>query len=163
MFYCFCTHEYSWNDRAGTNNCVFLFTGKQFLISVKIFVTFLAPRCTGSPSERFILCLVIYIFVSWMSKLYSVRGKENVELSKSYSRKKVGRNVSHGLALPGRQDKILPRGETKKSLMFVYHSVRTNLSWGWEVWIPLCLFHMKTTVLIWKERRRRKIGQSFDN
>lgn len=40
--------------------------------------------------------------------------------------KKVGRNVSHGLAR--RKGKILPQGETKKSLMFVCHGVRTNLS-----------------------------------
>lgn len=59
-----------------------------FLISVIIFVTLLAPRCAGSPSERFILCLVIFIFVSWMSKRCNVRGYENVELSKSCSRKK---------------------------------------------------------------------------
>lgn len=144
------------------NNCVFLFTGKQFLISVTVFVIFLAPRCTGSPPERFILCLVIYIFVSWMSKLCNVQGNENVELSKSHSRWKTGRNVSHGLALPERQDKILPPGETKKSLLFVYPSVRTDLSWGWEVGIRLCLFHMKTTVLIRKERRR-KMRQLLDN
>lgn len=55
----------------------------SYSISVIIFVTFLAPRCTVSPSERFILCLVIYTFVSWMSKLCN----EKVELSKSYSRK----------------------------------------------------------------------------
>lgn len=114
----------------------------------------MAPRYTGSPSERFILCLVIYIFVSWMSKLCNIWGNENVEFSKSCSGKKIGRNVSHGLAIPGRQGKILPQEETKKSLMFVYHSVRTNLLWGWKVWIHLCLFHMKTTVLIRKEEEK---------
>lgn len=48
----------------------------------------LALSCTGSPSERFILCLVIYILVSWMSRLCNIQGNKNVELSKSYSRKK---------------------------------------------------------------------------
>lgn len=73
-----------------------------------------------------------------------------------------GRNVSHELALPASQKKVLPQGEPEKSLMFVYHSIRTNLPWWWEVCIHLCLFYMKTTVLIRKEGRR-KMGELLDN
>lgn len=47
----------------------------------------LALKCTGSPSERFILCFVIYTIVSRMSRLCNVQGNKNVDLSKSYSRK----------------------------------------------------------------------------
>lgn len=48
----------------------------------------LALRCTGSPSKRFISCFVISVFVSWMSRVCNIQGNKNVELSKSYSRKK---------------------------------------------------------------------------
>lgn len=66
-----------------------------FFIYLKYFtgwiegsILFWPLRCTGSPSERFILCLVIYICVSRMSRLRNIQGNKNVELSKSYSRKK---------------------------------------------------------------------------
>lgn len=73
-----------------------------------------------------------------------------------------GRNVNHRLIPAGSRDKVLPQGETEESLMLVYQSTRTNLPWWWEICIHLCLFYIKTTVLIRKEGRR-KIGLLLDN
>lgn len=142
-----------------TTECSF----SLFLISVIIFVTLLAPRCAGSPSEKIYFVLGnFYLCVMDVKTLQRARLWKCWAQQVMFQEKKIGRNVSHGFALPGRQGKILPQGETKKSLIFVCHIVRTSLSRGWEVWIHLWLFHMKITVLI-RKWGRRKMGQLLDN
>lgn len=92
---------------------------KHFFISVIIFVSFL-----GSEVYRF----SIREIYSVLGNLYLCVMDVDKAIKMSSSASHIpGRNVSHGLVLPGSQDKILPQGETEKSLMFVYHSARTNL------------------------------------
>lgn len=160
VFYCFYNHEYGWNDRAGTNNCVFLFTVPYF--SYNICNSFGSKVCRFSIREIYFVLGNFYLCVMDVKTLQRARLWKCWAQQVMFQEKKFGRNVSHGFALPGRQGKILPQGETKKSLIFVCHIVRTNLSRGWQVWIHLWLFHMKITVLI-RKRGRRKMGQLLDN